>query len=266
MRRERAESRLANKYSDTSALADEKRGERFMNNATELAYFIPKSFPLAEKPYDVEKVQSAHAAFLKVQEETGFYQIDDILVVATPGVYHPTVGSSTLFMLKHLPAIENADILEIGTGSGTIGLHYARRGNAVALADIDPEAIRCAGFNALINRVSVELHLSDVFDNVPEDRTFDVVIFNLPYYQREHTHRYDIVGCDPGGSIAQRFLRDLSLKLRKTGTAYVTYSNLGDISLLRSCCERYHWRADLVAKEVDEDTNVERYLISLNPI
>ena len=213
--------------------------------------------------YDRNKVAASHSTFIDAQSRIGFYQIDDLLLVASPGVYHPGPGSSTVFMLRNLPAIENARILEVGSGTGTIAIHYARRGNRVALTDIDPEAVRCASFNALVNRVAIETWQSDVFSNVPKNRVFDVILFNLPFFQRERQHPYDHVGCDPKGQIVTRFVCGLRHQLTAQGAAYVTYSNLADKALLLDLCRQNLVEAWLLATELDPETGVERHLMQL---
>ena len=48
--------------------------------------------------------------------------------------------------------------------------------------DINPEAVRCAGINALLNHFEhkIEVRHGDLFAAVPAER-FDLIVFNPPF-------------------------------------------------------------------------------------
>ena len=76
------------------------------------------------------------------------------------------------------------DVLDIGTGSGCIACTIAKQTHAVVLGiDISSEALRTALDNAsklnLNNRAI--FRKSDIFSNVKEGETFDMIVSNPPY-------------------------------------------------------------------------------------
>lgn len=80
---------------------------------------------------------------------------------------------------------KKATLLDIGTGSGCIGISAARYSGAEAtLADISPEALDTARRNAEKNKVNVRLLEIDILNAVPEGR-FDAVVSNPPYIETE---------------------------------------------------------------------------------
>lgn len=80
------------------------------------------------------------------------------------------------------PLIENQRILDMGCGSGVLGLTLAaeRPGWEVTLADVSPDALALARENAAKLEISNASFLqSDLFSAV--EGTFDGIVANLPY-------------------------------------------------------------------------------------
>jgi len=74
------------------------------------------------------------------------------------------------------------NVLDIGTGSGCIGISLAsqRNGWKVSVSDISPDAIRVARENAILNGVEVDFYESDILQSKPSG-AFDIVVSNPPY-------------------------------------------------------------------------------------
>ena len=69
-------------------------------------------------------------------------------------------------------------VLEIGTGSGLLAIYFAKNGKQVDAVDISRDALDCASGNCILNGVSINLALSDLFQNVKGK--YDTIIFNPP--------------------------------------------------------------------------------------
>lgn len=72
------------------------------------------------------------------------------------------------------------EFLDLGTGSGILGIGLAKLGLAGLGLDIDPQAIACATENAATNQVQNTLKLEvGGIHAVPEGRTFRVIVANI---------------------------------------------------------------------------------------
>lgn len=77
-----------------------------------------------------------------------------------------------------------ADVLDLCTGSGCIGISLAKLGQckSVTLSDFSAEALSVAAKNAERNGVSVEIVKSDLFQELKGE--FDLIVSNPPYIPR----------------------------------------------------------------------------------
>ncbi|MES2995206.1 MAG: peptide chain release factor N(5)-glutamine methyltransferase [Verrucomicrobiota bacterium] len=81
-----------------------------------------------------------------------------------------------------IPLPENARVLDMGCGSGVLGLTIAAElsGARVVLADVSGDALALAGENAeLLGVTNVEFVSSDLFSAITRD--FHGIVANLPY-------------------------------------------------------------------------------------
>src|SRR5690348_6393991 len=113
--------------------------------------------------------------------------------VVVPGVLNPVIFRAGRYFAEfiaqtpHLapdavPARPSA--LDIGTGSGILGVFAALRGYSVTAIDIEPGAVACARANAKRNGVEKQMYVmeGDLFSTV-EGEVFDIVVFNLPFFR-----------------------------------------------------------------------------------
>jgi HemK-related putative methylase len=109
-----------------------------------------------------------------------------IPILVLPGVFNPSLFRTGAELAAHLGRIEippQFRVLDMGTGSGIAALAAARHGARVVAVDINPDAVRCARINVLMNRLEerVDVRQGDLFAPVEGER-FDLVLFNPPFY------------------------------------------------------------------------------------
>lgn len=89
-----------------------------------------------------------------------------------------------LIELLKITNLQNINILDIGTGSGCIALSLAQAFPAaqVYAVDIAKSALNLAQKNAKLNNITnVTFLQSNLFDQLPQDLKFDLIVSNPPY-------------------------------------------------------------------------------------
>jgi methylase of polypeptide subunit release factors len=106
-------------------------------------------------------------------------------LLTDPHVFHPVYFLSTRILIEDLAALDvrGKRFLDMGTGSGAVGVAAAARGAVVTACDVNPRAVDLARENLRRNGVEGEVICSDLFSALGE-RTFDVISFNIPFYAR----------------------------------------------------------------------------------
>ncbi len=120
---------------------------------------------------------------------------------------------ATRMLAEVFEAPPDATILDLGCGSGVLGILAARLApsSRVFLVDSDPLAVAATRRNAALNGVgNVSVEVSDLLAALP-GQTFDVVVMNPPFHR----------GRQQDTSIVERFLRVSGQALRPGGRLYV---------------------------------------------
>jgi len=139
-------------------------------------------------------------------------------------VYPPSDDS---FLLAEHQGVARGDrVLDVGTGCGIQALLAADRGCEVVAVDVNPAAVLCARWNALLNELEVLTLEGDLFEPVAGER-FDVVLFNPPYLPGRELPRDDPLSRateDP--AVIERFLRGLADREVEWEEARIVVSSL----------------------------------------
>ncbi len=139
-------------------------------------------------------------------------------------VYPPR--EDTFLLLKAVDVGEGEKVLEMGCGSGMIGVQMAKSGARVTAVDVNPKAIRRTLANAASNRVEIIAFRSDLFSEVKG--TFDMILFNPPYLPVAEEERVEASwsGGRDGTDVVKRFLADAPPFLNPAGRILVLVSSL----------------------------------------
>lgn len=159
-------------------------------------------------------------------------RIDGVSLVSVPDVLNPVVFRSGELLARTVASSPLAEpganrALDMGTGTGVGALFLARRGWRVAAVDINPEAVRCAKANALLNGLEdrIEVRQGDLFAPVEGER-FDLILFNPPFFRGEPKGLFDMAW--RGTDVMERFAAGLPKALTPEGRALVLLSTDGD--------------------------------------
>ena len=135
----------------------------------------------------------------KRQAQPVLEQICGMPLLVLPGVLNPKLMRTGEFFASQLsPAVipGDAEVLDMGTGSGVCAIAAARLARRVVAVDIDQTAVRCARLNVLLNQVDgkVEVVSGDLFAPVT-GRRFDLSCS----IRRSCAARRDTMQIEPGG-------------------------------------------------------------------
>lgn len=169
---------------------------------------------------------------------TGKHRYDDFRMervhgapfVVMPSVFNPKVPRTGEFLAAQIdPRLVacNAEVLDMGTGSGVCAVFAARYARRVVAVDINPEAVRCASVNAQMNHLEqkIDIRHGDLFATVRAER-FDIILFNPPFLVG--TPRDDRDRAWRSIDVAERFAAGLDAHLKPGGFALVVLSTFGD--------------------------------------
>jgi HemK-related putative methylase len=177
--------------------------------------------------------------------------INDVPLIVLPEVFNPVLFRSGAFMAQALadaPFSAEARVLDMGTGSGVGAIFAARRGAQVTAVDINPDAVRCARINALLNDLSDKIVVleGDLFAPVTGQR-FDMILFNPPFYRGLPANKLDFAWRSQ--DIFERFTADLVSFLRPNGRAWIILSSDGDGHQLLGLLEKAGFTVRPVARK-----------------
>ncbi len=118
-------------------------------------------------------------------------------------------------------------VLDMGTGTGLVGLAAAARGATVVAVDINPEAIRCARINAERNGAGARMTVleGDLFGPVGGAR-FDLIAFNPPFFRGVPRDAWELAW--RATDTVERFAVSLSAHLTDGGAGLLVTSTEGD--------------------------------------
>lgn len=118
-----------------------------------------------------------------LQYVTGETEFMSLPFLVNPNVLIPRSDTETLVEYIIDNAIDNPDILEIGTGSGCIAVSLASyiKKSRVTAMDISSAALETAKKNAELNSVSVNFIKHDIMTDF--DGRFDIIVSNPPYIE-----------------------------------------------------------------------------------
>lgn len=117
-----------------------------------------------------------------------FHHLDHAYL-SLPGVFnHGKLDLGSALLLEYLPAPRAGKLLDLGCGSGVIGLSMKAREPSlqVTLSDVDAFALQSARLNAVRLGLQAEVLASDGLAEITSQ--FDYIVTNPPFHQGKETN------------------------------------------------------------------------------
>ena len=180
----------------------------------------------------------------------------NLVLETSEDVYRPSDDSflSAEMIAKLLDDFSKAklEVLDVGTGSGILGLVAAmsEKTARVVFSDADAAALELSRRNFEANRKITkafpEFVRSSLLSEIHENESFDMIIFNAPYLKNEkkdeENEHNPWSGGRTGTEVSVRFLEQSLKHLRKGGIIILNASSFGDLERLEKEMERLDLR------------------------
>lgn len=178
-----------------------------------------------------------------------------------PNTFWPFADSFPL--VRHFHVAPGESVLDVGTGSGVIGVHACYLGAArVVGVDINPAAIRSASYNAEAHGFAGTMQVlqSNLFEALGDER-FDVITANLPFRNKP---AHDVVAMSQWDTDFQtntRFFEGVGRHLKPKGRIYFVQSNFGEIEAMKLLARAAGLQTKELASEAIDDTGRQQFFV-----
>jgi len=178
-----------------------------------------------------------------------------------PNTFWPFADS--LPLVKHFRVEPGESVLDVGTGSGVIGVFACYQGAArVVGVDINPAAVQSATHNARTHGFAGTMAVlqSDLFEALGSER-FDVITANLPFRNKP---AHDVVAMSQWDTDFQtntRFFEGVGRHLKPKGRIYFVQSNFGEIEAMKRLAQATGLQTVELASEAVDDTRRQQFFV-----
>lgn len=193
---------------------------------------------------------------LRRVQQPCFEYVDDVPLLILPDVLNAVIFRGGAFLARTVaengsaaPPLSNPFplALDMGTGSGVGAIFAARCGYRVIGIDINPEAVRCARINALLNGLEdrIDIREGDLFTPLADER-FNLVLFNPPFFRGEAKNLFDTAW--RATDVMERFAAGLPQRLAPDGLALILLSTDGDAAGMLAALEKNGFSVEPAAR------------------
>ena len=178
-----------------------------------------------------------------------------------PNTFWPFADS--LPLVKHFQVAPGDSVLDVGTGSGVIGIFACYRGAArVVGVDINPAAIQSATHNAQTHGFAgvMEVKQSNLFEALGDER-FDVITANLPFRNKPAHDMVAMSQWDTDFKTNTRFFEGVVRYLKPQGRIYYVQSNFGEFEAVKRLAQAVGLRTAELAREAIDDTRRQEFFV-----
>jgi release factor glutamine methyltransferase len=167
-------------------------------------------------------------------------------------VYEPAEDS--FLFAENLRVEAGARVLDMGTGSGILGVLAAKQASEVIAVDVNPYAIQSAKQNAKRNSCQSNMNFlqGDLFTPLTEEAKFDLILFNSPYLPSEQGEDATWLGRawaggKTGRQVIDRFISQAPQHLEEKSEILLMQSNLANVEQTQEQFLAYGLKTETVA-------------------
>jgi len=190
-------------------------------------------------------------AVKKYLSKTRNYRYKNISLTIPPDVFHPGFFFSTKILLRYILSLQlnEKKFLELGAGSGLISFVAAQNNAVVTATDINTVAIEYLKINSDKNHLPVQIILSDLFDEIPEEQ-FDIIAINPPYYKKDPQTQADLAWyCGENGEYFKKLFSNLAAYIKPSTEVFMIICDGCDIKMIHDYAAQNNFLLNCVHTE-----------------
>lgn len=176
-------------------------------------------------------------------------EVNGIKLFQDKEVYFPREDS--FLLAETVKVFPQAKALDLGCGTGLIGLIAAKGKAKVLCSDINPKALKLTEKNAKENKLKIEVRESNLFSNIK--KKFDFIYFNPPYLFEEEKKKDWIEkalnGGKKGRKLIDRFIPEIKNHLTENGKSFFLQSNLNGIKETERKLKREGLKFEIIGRK-----------------
>ncbi|KQV94908.1 methyltransferase [Pelomonas sp. Root1237] len=178
-----------------------------------------------------------------------------------PDTFWPFADS--LPLVRNFTVAPGETVLDVGTGSGVIGIFACYQGaGRVVGVDINPAAIQSATHNAQMHGFAGTMTAlqSNLFEALGDEQ-FDVITANLPFRNKP---AHDVVAMsqwDTDFKTNTRFFEGVGRHLKPKGRIYFVQSNFGEIEAMKHLAQTAGLQTRELASEATDETGRQQFFV-----
>jgi methylase of polypeptide subunit release factors len=214
-----------------------------------------------EKSGNPQWENDVRSMFLKLKgsPEIVETEIDGIRIKILPGVFSPEIFfESRWFAEKVAKLAEGKRLLEIGPGTGVIGLFAALKGAEVTVVDVNEDAVKNTQINFAEHSLNVDARQGSVYEPLEASERYDVIFWNHPFNKtsQEDTDPFLKSVFDYQYKHLKTYIAEGGDHLLSQGRLLLGTSNIADLSEIEEIAQKYGYNFVLVDK-IDRQTEVD---------
>lgn len=196
---------------------------------------------------------------LKGSPEVAETEIDGVKVKVFPDVFSPAIFFESKWYAEKLAMLtKGRKLLEIGPGTGIIGLFSALNGASVTAIDINDKAVENTKVNFELHNLPIDVRQGSVYEPLKESEKFDFIFWNHPFNKTsiDDTDKFLKSVFDFEYQHIRAYIKEGRKHLSENGRLLLGTSNIANLEEIQAIAGEYGYDFILVDK-VDRPTEVD---------